>query len=262
MVQLRLIGKKALVTGAGTGLGRAIALELAKQGTDLALQYNTSASSVEKVLDECRALGRDAAVFQVDLRDPEAAIMLPNLVAERLGRIDILVNNAGLTTTCGFHDMSINDYNDMFDLNIRGMFFCTQSSVKHMKAAGGTVINISSVHGMQSLPGFSAYAATKGAIIAFSKQLAIEVAKNNIRVNCIAPGCIIVDKDFERHPDLDINLLGASIPMGITGIPSDVAQMTVFLASEDARYITGAVIPIDGGLLAKLAFITPSSTEM
>jgi len=257
---VRLTGKKALITGAGAGLGREIAREFARRGADVALHYNASAAGAEQVLAEVKEMNINAALIKADLRDAGEAAALPDRAAEALRGLDILVNNAGLTNSLRFLETGINEYNDMFDLNMRGMFFCSQSAVKYM-AGGGVIINMSSVHGTHSLPGYTAYAATKGAIIAFSRQLSIELAKKNIRVNCIAPGCIIVDKDFERRPDLDVAELGHGIPLGKTGEPIDAARLAAFLASDEANYITGAVIPIDGGLLAKLAFSTPNAVE-
>ncbi|MED9904927.1 MAG: glucose 1-dehydrogenase [Lachnospiraceae bacterium] len=258
----RVQNKKALITGSSTGLGREIALELAREGAEVTLHYARGHQGAKSAAEEINRAGGKAHVVQGDLRKTEDAQRIVREAAAAMGGIDILVNNAGLTDTMRFLEVKPEDFDNLFNLNIRGMFFCAQEAVRYMQKNGnGSIINMSSMHGIASLPGYSIYAPTKGAIIALTKQLSVELAADAIRVNCIAPGCIIVPSDYEKNPDLDVQEIAEAIPMKAVGNPLDVAKLAVFLASDDAKYITGDVTVIDGGILAKAAFATPEAVE-
>ncbi|MCZ7545698.1 MAG: SDR family NAD(P)-dependent oxidoreductase [Anaerolineae bacterium] len=173
----KLHGKRALVTGSGTGIGREVALELARQGADVVLHYASSKGGAESAEEEIRALGRKVAVLQADLGDVDACFDLVDRAAGFLGGLNVLVNNAGLTETATFLDVTPALFDRLYHINIRGQFFCAQRAARYMlEAQGGAIINMTSVHGLLSLPGYSVYAGTKGAIIAWTRELAIELA--------------------------------------------------------------------------------------
>ena len=258
---MRLTGKRALVTGAGTGIGREIALELARQGADVVLHFAGSRAGAESAAETIRALGCRVAVYQGNLREVEACLGVVDYAVETLGGLDVLVNNAGLTETKPFKDFTAEDFDSLYHLNIRGQFFCAQRAVHHMlRLGGGVIINMSSVHALASLPGYSVYAGTKGAIIAWTRQLAVELAPHNLRVNAVAPGWIDVPSDHVKFPNINLEVGGQQIPRRRVGEPVDVARACAYLASDDADYIVGAVLNIDGGVTARLALESPEAT--
>ena len=254
--------KKALVTGASSGLGRETALELAREGAEVALGFSGNEAGAVSAAAEIERIGGRAHVIRADLSVASEAKRLADDAAALMGGLEILVNNAGITKTKRFFEMTEEDYDKSFDLNMRGIFFCAQAAAKHMaKSGGGSIVNMSSTHAMASLPGYSVYASTKGAIVSFTKQLAVELARKGIRVNCIVPGCILVDRNFSNNPETDAAIIAESIPSGTIGTPSDIAKTIVFLASGAASYVNGAVIVADGGLLCKNAIVTPEASD-
>lgn len=263
MPGLALAGKRALVTGAGTGIGREVALEMARQGARVFVHYWGSFIPGENAVDDIRALMQANGSREADLRDVEACLALVDTASARLGGLDILVNNAGVTETKAFAAVTPADFNNLYDLNIRGQFFCAQRAAVHMRTnqggAGGAIINMASLHGMTSLPGYSLYAGTKGAVLAWTKALAVELAPQKIRVNALAPGWIDVPSDHVKFADIDLEAGGRQIPSRRVGTPLDVARACAFLASDAADYVTGAVLTIDGGLGALLALQTPEA---
>ena len=258
---MRLEGKRAVVTGAGIGIGRETALELARQGSDVVLSYHSSADGAETAIAEIKAMGREAAAIQADLGMAADCFRLIDAAVDTLGGLDILVNNAGRTDTTPFLHVTPELFDRIFDINIRGQFFCAQRAAQQMRAQGGGVIlNMTSVHALASMPNYSVYDSTKGAIASWTRAIAIELAPHKIRVNAIAPGAIEVPRYYARE-NYSSEEMGSRIPWGAVGYPEDVAHLCAFLASDEAAYITGATIVVDGGLTARLALFTETFNQ-
>lgn len=245
--------KRVLVTGSGTGIGREIALEFGRQGADVVLHYSHSSSGAESAVKELRALGRRSAAFAADFNSPAAPQKLAAETFAFLGGLDVLVNNAGVTMNQPLEKVTPEQFDTLYNVNVRSPFFLTQTLVPALAASRGVILNLSSIHAYGGAPGHCVYAGTKGAIIAQSRQLAIELAPKGIRVNTISPGAVTVDnhrKVMTRDPDE----LGKGIPAGFAGTPLDVAKLACFLASDNARYIVGQSIIIDGGTTSWFSF--------
>ena len=262
----RLQGKRALITGSGTGIGREIALEFSREGADVVLHYAHSARGAEAAVAEIKAAGRKAEVFKADFASATEPVELGRKAVEVLGGIDCLVNNAGITFNKPFADVTVEQLNHIYNVNVRAPFLLTQAVVADMLAhGGGAICNITSIHGLQGAPEHSAYAATKGAIIAMTRSLAVELAHKGIRINAIAPGCIPVENynivipgfskdDFEE-------MAGAKIPAGRTGTPLEIAKLAVFLCSDAAAFIVGQTIVVDGGTTTLMSLISDFRNE-
>jgi NAD(P)-dependent dehydrogenase (short-subunit alcohol dehydrogenase family) len=247
-----LEGKIALVTGAGIGIGQGIAIELARQGAAVAVHYAGSAEGAEATVSEVKKLGGEVVLIQGDLGQVSECRRVVDEAAKSLGGLDIMVNNSGVTRTVEFLETTEETYNEVFDINIRGMFFCSQQAVSYiLKRGGGSILNLSSVHGFGGIPGHTAYASTKAAIIGFTRQLAIELAPQHIRVNAIGPGLIEVPRYFD-NPDYSSEFGATRVPWGRVGKPHDIAGAAAFLVSDAADFITGQVLYIDGGTTAKV----------
>lgn len=246
-----LSGRKILVTGAGTGIGRSVAIHLAGQGADIAVHYSHSDDGAVSAVDEIRAMGRRASALHADLGDVEQALRLPNAAAEVLGGLDGVINNAGITMNMAFQDTTPEQFDTLFNVNIRGMFFVSQSATRIMvPKAGGTIVNISSVHAYTAMVEHSVYAATKAAIVGFTRTLSLELIQLGIRVNCIASGWVLVEnqrKVLGLDDSFDEVEAGQILPSGFIGKGEDIGKLAAFLSSTDSRYIIGQTITCDGG---------------
>jgi 3-oxoacyl-[acyl-carrier protein] reductase len=240
-----LKGRTAIVTGATRGLGRAIALKLAKQGANIAFNYLNNKDLADVLSKEIKDLGVSVLSFQADIKDFNKVKAMKDAVLEEFGTFDILVNNAGIVRDKSLVMMSEEDWDSVIDTNLKGMFNMTKAAIfTFMKQTRGDIINISSVSGLIGMPGQTNYSASKGGIISFTRSLAKEVASFNIRVNAVAPGFI----ETEMVTEVNLKKIIGLIPLGRLGKPDEVAEVVDFLLKKEASYITGQVIRIDGGL--------------
>ena len=250
-----LEGKRVLVTGAGRGLGREIALEFARQKASVVLHYSHSSEGMQSAVDEIEAAGGRAKGFAADFNVLDEIRRLAEDALSFLGGIDVLVNNAGITMNLPFSEVVPEQFDTLYRVNVRGQFFLTQAMVGSMvNQRCGSIINVTSIHAFQGVAEHAVYAGTKGAIVAYTRQLAIELAPHGIRVNGIAPGAVPVESHFDAIPSLDIEQFGKLIPIGFAGRPVDIAKIVTFLASEDARYIVGQTLIADGGTTSWMPF--------
>ena len=241
-------GKAALVTGAAKGIGRAVALRLAEKGAKVAINYNTSADLAEELARTIGQQGGEAFTVQADVSQLDQVAAMVNRVDEAWGRVDILVNNAGVIDDTLLVRMSDKQWERVIATNLNGTFYCARAVLRKMvRQRWGRIINIGSVVGIRGNAGQSNYAASKAGVIGFTKSLAREVATRNITVNTVAPGYITTDTVEVLPQKLKDEVL-SRIPQGHFGDADDVAHMVAFLATEKARYITGQIIGVDGGL--------------
>lgn len=243
-----LPGKAAIVTGGTRGIGRSIVLAICREGADCAFTYIQNKALAESLAEEIHNMGRRSFYTQLDVRDYEGSKTFVEQVKGEFGKLDILVNNAGITRDKSLMMMSRENWLDVIDTDLTGVFNITRACIiTFLKQKGGSIINISSVSGIHPLPGQVNYAAAKAGVIGFTKSLAKEVAQYNIRVNAVAPG--FIDSDMTAKLDERYRKrLNELIPTGRFGTPDEVAKVVVFLLSDESRYITGEAIQIDGGL--------------
>lgn len=242
--------KIALVTGASRGIGAAIAVELARRGADVAVNYVRSEEKAREVVAQIEALGRRAMPVQADVARKADIDRMFDQVEAAWGKVDILVNNAGIEERWPTRDCREANYDAIMDTNVKGAFFCAQRALEGMKQKGwGRVINISSVHEVKATGFCSVYGISKGAMQLLVRELALEYSRCGITVNNVAPGAIRTDinRGVLSDPAYEAKVIG-KIPVGFIGEPKDVAHLVAFLASEEARYVTGATLLIDGGL--------------
>jgi 3-oxoacyl-[acyl-carrier protein] reductase len=243
-----LEGRIAVVTGASRGIGRAIALELARRGASVIVNYNTSPDDAEAVVAAIQDLGSEARALQADVSTLEAATGLIKAAIETYGDLHILVNNAGITRDGLIMTMGQAEWEQVIQTNLGSTFYCSKAAVRHMmRKRYGRIINISSISGIMGNAGQTNYSASKAGQIGFTKALAREVASRNITVNAIAPGFIETDIWATVPEDIQANMKDI-IPLGRIGQPEEVAQAVAFLASDQAEYITGQVLNVDGGM--------------
>ena len=242
------LNKVALVTGSSRGIGRAIAIELAKNGIDVVVNNLENPQEGFEVVNEINKIGQRAIYIQADVSDSNKVEKMIKKIIKEFGRIDILINNAGITRDKMLEDMDIDLWNRVISVNLTGTFNCTKSVIKYMKKpGGGKIINVSSISAETGNIGQSNYSASKGGVISFTKTVAKEYAMYGIIVNAVAPG-VIETKMLETIPEKVMQKVLSQIPLGRTGKPEEVAKLVSFLVSDDANYITGQVININGGI--------------
>ena len=245
---MRLRGKVALVTGAQQGIGRGIALAFAREGADVALNYLDDPGAAETVMREVRAAGRRATLVQADVARPaEAATMVARALAE-LGGLDVLVNNAGVYPRVPFLAMRESDWDLVLDVNLKGGFFCAQAAAQAMIDGGrrGSIINMASQAIRGAVRGVH-YSASKGGVVAMTRAMALELAPNGIRVNAIAPGLTDTAQPRYGSSEEELAAMASAVPLGRMAQPDDIAAVAVFLASDDARHVTGQTVHVNGG---------------
>jgi NAD(P)-dependent dehydrogenase (short-subunit alcohol dehydrogenase family) len=265
--RMKLHGRKALITGSDTGIGLEIGREFAQQGADVVFHYVQDDSAVTAAVEEASSLGRKSTAFRADFNNLDEAVGLAERAVAFLGTVNCLVNNAGVTFNRPFIQVSPRQFEAMFNINFRAQYFITQEVVQQLLRRGepGVVCNVSSIHALQGAPEHSLYAATKGAILSYTRSLAVELAHRGIRVNSIAPGWVTVENYFQSIPGFTEEVAKAvtfqAIPTARGGTPSDIAKLAAFLCSDDASYIVGQTIVADGGTTALMSLVSDFRKE-
>jgi glucose 1-dehydrogenase len=249
---MKLAGKVAAVTGAATGIGQAIAIAFAEEGASVVVDYVGNESVSAQTVKAIEATKGKVLAVQADISAPADVERLVNKTVAAFGRLDIFVNNAGIEKKFSFVDYPLNEWQKIIAVNLTGPFLCSQAAAKQMirQGNGGRIINISSIHEDLPMPQNAAYCASKGGLRMLMRTIAVELAPHQITVNNIGPGAVYtpIDRDVESNPKLDSQIL-AEIPLGRWGKPEEIAHLAVYLASDDASYVTGSTHFIDGGML-------------
>jgi pteridine reductase len=243
---MELAGRAALVTGAGRRLGRAMARALAGRGMTLAIHYHASSAGADTLRDEIVAAGGQAACFAADLTDAAAAAELPRRVVAELGRLDVLVNSAAVMRRRSFEDTTPAEYDEVLDLNLRSVFFCTQGAAPALRAARGKVVNMADLAGLEPWPGFAAHSVAKAGVVMLTRVLAKALAPD-VTVNAIAPGAVLVPEEYDRE---ERERLARTTPLRRLGQPADAIAALLYLL-EGGDYVTGDVLVVDGGRLLR-----------
>lgn len=247
MTQIDLAGRVALVTGGSRGIGRSTALALGRAGAAVAVHYNRREDAAVEVVGRIEEAGGEALAYAADVRSADAVAGLVQACIERWSRLDILVCNAGIWKGAPVEDMSEEEWDEMIDINLKGMYLATRFAVPHLAASpAGAIVNISSTAGQRGEAGHAHYAASKGGMISWTKSLAPELAPRGIRVNCVAPGWVHTDMAADALAE-DGERISAGIPLGRAGQPEEIAAVVCFLAGDLASYITGEVVNVNGG---------------
>lgn len=243
-----LENKKVMITGGSRGIGRAMAIAMAQAGADVAVIYNGNKEAADKVCEEIRAMGRQAAAFKCDVGNFEEAGKTVQAVNKELGSLDVLVNNAGITKDGLIFTLKEDDFDRVIETNLKGAFNTIKHAAKIMtKNRKGTIINITSVSGMMGNPGQANYAAAKAGMIGLTKTVAKELAARGITCNAIAPGFVATEMTDKLSDEVK-DSIDSVVPLKRMAQPEDIANAAVFLASDKASYITGEVLKVDGGL--------------
>lgn len=246
---MNLEGKTAIVTGGSRGIGKAIALKLAELGANIVVNYTRNPQRAEEVVQAIEGMGKKAMAVKADVSNKDEIDELIKVTEEKFSTIDILVNNAGITKDTLFMRMKEEDWDSVIDINLKGTYNCTKTVIKKMiKQKSGRIINMASVVGITGNIGQANYAASKAGIIGFTKSIAKELATRGIHVNAVAPGFIQTDMTDVLSDEIKDQIID-KIPMKQLGKPEDVANVVAFLCSDEARYITGQVINVDGGMV-------------
>jgi NAD(P)-dependent dehydrogenase (short-subunit alcohol dehydrogenase family) len=243
---VRLVDKVALVTGASKGIGRALALGLAREGAHVVVNFHTDQAGADSAVRDTAALGREAIAVQADIARVDQVGRLFDAVSARFGRLDVLVNNAAITGWGDLFAMTEADWDRVVDTNLKGTFFCCQRAARMMLDHGGSIINISTNCAELGVQNLAAYAASKAGIHALTKQLAVELAPRGIRVNTLAPGPTVVERNLRDDPWYDESW-GRVVPLGRAARPEEMVGAAVFFASDDSSFVTGQLLFIDGG---------------
>jgi NAD(P)-dependent dehydrogenase (short-subunit alcohol dehydrogenase family) len=246
----RLEGKTVLVTGAGTGIGSAISLAAAREGADVAVCCHSSGEGARAIRERILSLGRRAVLLKADIGKAKQARLLVKRAVEELGPLHVLVNNAAVVRRASFLDYGEREWEETFAVNLRAAFICTQEAARTMIAQGiqGCIVNVSSVGGLLAHANLCAYDASKAGLDMLTRCTALELASQGIRVNSVVPGAIEVQRTKDEHAGATmVRRWRKLIPLGHRGQPEDIAKAVIFLASDDARFVTGQTLVVDGG---------------